>query len=193
MKKVIKLTENDLHRIVKRVILEQEKTFEEKLIQNDFQNAKNTKGKKVLAKEIPGYGDLFVEFLNGKIKIFLKTTNKNKGLELGLNKLGSSSKGTVYGSQFWFGSDEITEQDAENMISDFISSSSEMKEDRFDFENMSDEELHDLHPHVKRHPRHFKDFSPTSEYLGWRGEVDKRNIYKRYGKFHDAFDKKKED
>ena len=69
----------------------------------------------------------------------------------------------------------------------------EVDEDRFDFEKMSDEELHDLHPHIKRHPRHFKDFSPTSEYLGWRGEVDKRNLYKRYGKFHDAFDKKKED
>ena len=65
----------------------------------------------------------------------------------------------------------------------------EVEEDRLDFEKMSDEELHSLHPHIKKHPRHFKNFSPTSEYLGWKGEVDKRNIYKRRGKFHDAFDK----
>ena len=65
----------------------------------------------------------------------------------------------------------------------------EVEEDRLDFEKMSDEELHDLHPHIKKHPRHFKDFSPTSEYLGWKGEVDRRNIYKQRGKFHDAFDK----
>jgi hypothetical protein len=39
----------------------------------------------------------------------------------------------------------------------------------------------------------FENFSPTSEYLGWRGEVDKRNIYKKYGKFHNAFDNEKED
>jgi len=58
---------------------------------------------------------------------------------------------------------------------------------------MSDDELHDLHPEIKRHPRHFKNFTPTSEYLGWRGEVDKRNLYKYRGKFHDAFDKKTED
>jgi len=67
----------------------------------------------------------------------------------------------------------------------------EVEEDRLDFENMSDEELHDLHPHIKKHPKHFKDFTPTSEYLGWRGETDKRNLYKRRGKFHDAFDDEK--
>ena len=87
---------------------------------------------------------------------------------------------------------KLKESDLINIIKRVIKEQ-EMEEDRFDFEKMSDDELHDLHPHIKRHPRHFKDFSPTSEYLGWRGEVDKRNIYKRYGKFHNAFDKKTED
>ena len=45
---------------------------------------------------------------------------------------------------------------------------------------------------LKNIQRHFKDFSPTSEYLGWRGEVDKRNLYKRHGKFHNAFDNKED-
>jgi hypothetical protein len=87
---------------------------------------------------------------------------------------------------------KLKESDLINIIKRVIKEQ-EMEEDRFDFEKMSDDELHDLHPHIKRHPRHFKDFSPTSEYLGWRGEVDKRNIYKRYGKFHNAFDKETED
>jgi hypothetical protein len=87
---------------------------------------------------------------------------------------------------------KLKESDLINIIKRVIKEQ-EMEEDRFNFEKMSDDELHDLHPHIKRHPRHFKDFSPTSEYLGWRGEVDKRNIYKRYGKFHNAFDKETED
>lgn len=87
---------------------------------------------------------------------------------------------------------KLKESDLINIIKRVIKEQ-EMEEDRFDFANMSDDELHDLHPEIKRHPRHFKDFSPTSEYLGWRGEVDKRNLYKRFGKFHNAFDKKKED
>lgn len=87
---------------------------------------------------------------------------------------------------------KLKESDLINIIKRVIKEQ-EMEEDRFDFEKMSDEELHDLHPHIKRHPRHFKDFSPTSEYLGWRGEVDKRNLYKRFGKFHNAFDKETED
>jgi hypothetical protein len=87
---------------------------------------------------------------------------------------------------------KLKESDLINIIKRVIKEQ-EMEEDRFDFEKMSDDELHDLHPHIKRHPRHFKDFTPTSEYLGWRGEVDKRNIYKRSGKFHNAFDKKTED
>ena len=66
-----------------------------------------------------------------------------------------------------------------------------MKEDRLDFEKMSDDELHDFHPEIKKHPRHFKNFEPRGEFLGWKGEVDKRNIYKRGGKFHNAFDKEK--
>jgi hypothetical protein len=87
---------------------------------------------------------------------------------------------------------KLTESDLYRIIK-LVIKEQEMEEDRLDFEKMSDEELHDLHPDIKRHSRHFKDFTPTSEYLGWRGEVDKRNIYKRSGKFHNAFDKKTED
>ena len=83
---------------------------------------------------------------------------------------------------------KLKESDLINIIRRVIKEQ-EVEEDRLDFEKMSDEELHSLHPHIKKHPRHFKNFSPTSEYLGWKGEVDKRNIYKRRGKFHDAFDK----
>ena len=85
---------------------------------------------------------------------------------------------------------KLTEKDLYNIIKRVIKEQ-EMKEERFDFEKMSDDELHDLHPHIKKHPRHFKNFEPTSEFLGWRGEVNKRNIYKRHGKFHNAFDKEK--
>jgi len=83
---------------------------------------------------------------------------------------------------------KLKESDLINIIRRVIKEQ-EVEEDRLDFEKMSDEELHSLHPHIKKHPRHFKNFSPTSEYLGWKGEVDKRNIYKRRGKFHDAFNK----
>jgi predicted GTPase len=87
----------------------------------------------------------------------------------------------------------LKESDLMNIIKRIIKEQ-EMDEDRLDFANMSDDELHDLHPEIKRHPKHFKNFTPTSEYLGWRGEVDKRNMYKRNGKYHNAFpDKKKED
>jgi predicted GTPase len=85
---------------------------------------------------------------------------------------------------------KLKESDLMNIIRRVIKEQ-EMEEDRLDFENMSDDELHSLHPHVKKHPKHFKNFEPTSEYLGWRGEVAKRNIYKRHGKFHNAFDKEK--
>ena len=85
---------------------------------------------------------------------------------------------------------KLTEKDLYNIIKRVIKEQ-EMEEERFDFEKMSDDELHDLHPHIKKNPRHFKNFEPTSEFLGWRGEVNKRNIYKRHGKFHNAFDKEK--
>jgi predicted GTPase len=85
---------------------------------------------------------------------------------------------------------KLKESDLVNIIKRVIKEQ-EVDEDRLDFGNMSDDELHSLHPHVKKHPKHFKDFSPTSEYLGWKGEVSKRNMYKRYGKFHNAFDKEK--
>jgi len=84
----------------------------------------------------------------------------------------------------------LKESDLMNIIKRVIKEQ-EMEEDRLDFANMSDEELHNLHPHVKKHPKHFKNFEPTSEFLGWKGEVSKRNMYKRFGKFHNAFDKEK--
>jgi predicted GTPase len=85
---------------------------------------------------------------------------------------------------------KLKESDLMNIIKRIIKEQ-EMEEERLDFEKMSDEELHSLHPHVKKHSKHFKDFTPTSEFLGWKGEVDKRNLYKRIGKYHNAFDKKK--
>jgi len=85
---------------------------------------------------------------------------------------------------------KLKESDLINIIKRVIKEQ-QMDEERLDFENMSDEELHSLHPHVKKHPKHFKNFEPTSEFLGWKGEVSKRNMYKRYGKFHNAFDKEK--
>jgi len=84
----------------------------------------------------------------------------------------------------------LKESDLINIIKRVIKEQ-DMEEGRLDFENMSDEELHSLHPHVKKHPKHFKNFEPTSEFLGWKGEVSKRNMYKRFGKFHNAFDKEK--
>jgi hypothetical protein len=200
MKKVIKLTETDLYRIVKRVISEQSSNLEAKLRDNGFTEARNTRGKKVLAKRIENVGDFFFEFVGSNVKINVLNPISSVIVKMNLEKIGKNKRGD------WFTKGETPEIEAERIL-DFImksfatSNSTEnmsnqkdnLDEERFDFENMSDEELHDLHPHIKRHPRHFKDFSPTSEYLGWRGEVDKRNIYKRHGKFHDAFDNEKED
>jgi predicted GTPase len=88
---------------------------------------------------------------------------------------------------------KLTERDLMNIVKRIIKEQ-EMDEERLDFSSMSDEELHNLHPEIKKHKQHFKNHVPTSEYLGWRGEVDKRGIYKRSGKYHNAFtDKKKED
>lgn len=200
MKKVIRLTETDLYRIVKRVISEQSSNLEAKLRDNGFTEARNTRGKKVLAKRIENVGDFFFEFVGPNVKINVLNPISSVIVKMNLEKIGKNKRGN------WFTKGETPEIEAERIL-DFImksfatSNSTEnmsnqkdnLDEERFDFENMSDEELHDLHPHIKRHPRHFKDFSPTSEYLGWRGEVDKRNIYKRHGKFHDAFDNEKED
>jgi len=201
MKKVIKLTENDIYRIVKRIISEQSSTLESKLIDNGFNQLKKTRGKKVLAKRIESKGDFFFEYIGSDVKINVLNPVDSVISQLNLEKIGRNKRGN------WYTKGEKSEIEAERIL-DFIIKTIDKKqpstdnvsnkvetidEDRFDFENMSDEELHDLHPHVKGHPRHFKDFSPTSEYLGWRGEVDKRNIYKKYGKFHNAFDNEKED
>jgi hypothetical protein len=199
MKKVIKLTENDLYRIVKRVINEQSSSLESKLRDNGFTDARNARGKRVLAKNIKNKGDFFFEFIGPNIKINVLNPVDSVVYKLNLEKIGRNKRGN------WYTKGEKSEIEAERIL-EFIVKSFEnqnsinttsnqtdtLDEDRFDFEKMSDDELHNLHPHVKGHERHFNDFSPTSEYLGWRGEVDKRNIYKRHGKFHDAFDKKKE-
>ena len=148
------------------------------------------KNKNMLVKKIPGVGDFYfnlgkngadITILNPSNKVISKFNSKpTTKLKLGFKPDVEAERLLNY----------ITKSFG---ISSTTSTQQPMDEERFDFEKMSDEELHDLHPEVKGHPRHFKDFTPTSEYLGWRGEVDKRNIYKRHGKFHDAFDKKIED
>ena len=181
MKKVIKLTERDLMNIVKRVINEQSLSLEVKLIEKGFEKNKN-----MLVKKIPGAGEFQFNLKNDGAEITIinpsdKVISKFKSRPSNKIKLG-------------FKSGVEAERLSDFIIKSFgTTSPTPIEEDRFDFEKMSDDELHDLHPHVKKHEKHFKTFEPTSEYLGWRGEVDKRNIYKRYGKFHNAFDKKTED
>ena len=84
---------------------------------------------------------------------------------------------------------KLKESDLMNIIKRVIREQ-ETTEVRHNYEDMSDD---GFHPEVATHKDHFKDYKPTSEYLGWKGEVSKRNMYKRNGKFHNAFDKKKED
>jgi hypothetical protein len=189
MKKIVKLKESDLMNIIKRIIKEQsELGLESKLRSKGYVDAKNTGGKTVLVKKTQNSGSFFFEFKNdGAILNVLRPSNK---IISQFNLKQICKKGNCE----WYTRGPQPEIEAIRLI-DVIESLSTptttlpVNEDRFDFEKMSDEELHDLHPHIKKHPRHFKDFSPTSEYLGWKGEVAKRNIYKQRGKFHDAFDK----
>ena len=180
MKKVIKLTERDLMNIVKRVINEQSLSLEARLIEKGFEKNKNTLVKKTKN------GDFYFKLRNNGADIIIlnpseKVISKFKVRPSNKIKLGFKS-----------------EPDAER-LSDFIIKSFgttpplPMDEDRLDYESMSDEELHNLHPHIKKDSRHFKNFEPKGEFLGWRGEVAKRNIYKQGGKFHNAFDKEIED
>jgi len=189
MKKVIKLKESDLYNIVKRVIKEQSLSLEARLIEKGFENFKNN----VFVKKIPGTGDFYfnvknngaeITILNPSEKVILKFNAKFNTNESNKIKLG-------------FKSEPDAERLLELIINSFGTSGQTptspvpMDEESFDFEKMSDDELHDLHPHIKKHPRHFKNFEPKGKFLGWKGEVDKRNIYKRGGKFHNAFDKEK--
>jgi hypothetical protein len=200
MKKVIKLTESDLMNIVKRVIKEQSSSLETKLRDSGFVDASNTGGKKVLVKKSNGKGSFFFEFKNNGCLINVLNPNENTIARLELKLKGKNKNGTWYTKGFH---PEVECERLAEYINTLIGVNSTQQsvvdtpttidEDRMDFLGMSDEELHDLHPHIKKHPKHFKDFKPTSEYLGWRGEVDKRNLYKSRGKFHDAFDKKTED
>lgn len=203
MKKVIKLTERDLMKIVKRVINEQS-TLESKLRDRGFIDAQNTGGKKVLVKKTEKLGSFFFEFKNGGCVLNVLNPSNQTITTFKLKRKGKNKIGEWYTKGF------LTEIDCERLAEyldklinykpedstpekQIVDTPFPMDEERFDFGSMSDEELHDLHPEVKGHPRHFKDFTPTSEYLGWRGEVDKRNLYKRHGKFHNAFDKEIED
>jgi hypothetical protein len=181
MKKVIKLTERDLMNIVKRVINEQSLSLEAKLIEKGFKKNKN-----ILVKKIDGAGEFQFNLKNDGAEISILNPSEKVIYKF---KANTSNK-----IRLGFKSNIEAERILDYIIKSFgTTSPAPMDEERFDFEKMSDDELHDLHPEIKRHSRHFKDFTPTSEYLGWRGEVDKRNIYKRSGKFHNAFDKKTED
>ena len=205
MSKVVKLTEKDLYNIIKRVIKEQSDSgLVSKLREKGFEDAKNTSGKTVLVKRIPGAGDFFFEIKDNEVTINVLNPSDATIVKFNLKRMGKNKIGQ------WYTKGTQPDIEAER-LSDFIiksfgtsgatkpeppqpptlDSPTPMEEDRFDFRNMSDDELHSLHPHVKKHEKHFKNFEPTSEFLGWRGEVDKRNIYKRYGKFHNAFDKEK--
>lgn len=191
MSKILKLKESDLMNIIRRVIKEQsESGLVSKLREKGFVDAKNTTGKVVLVKRIPNAGDFFFEINNNGVTINVLNPSDTTIAKFNLNRMGKNKIGQ------WYTKGVKSEIEAER-LSDFIvksfgtSGTTPIEEDRLDFKNMSDDELHSLHPHVKKHQKHFKNFEPTSEYLGWRGEVAKRNIYKRHGKFHNAFDKEK--
>jgi hypothetical protein len=189
MKKVIKLTERDLMNIVKRVINEQSLSLEAKLIEKGFEKNKN-----MLVKKISNVGDFYFNLKNNGAEITILNPS-NRVISKFNSKFNPKSSNTI---KLGFKPDIEAERLLDYIIKSFgtsgITSSSlppqaPMDEDRLDFGGMSDDELHDLHPEVKGHKAHFKTFEPTSEYLGWRGEVDKRNLYKYRGKFHNAFDK----
>lgn len=203
MKKIVKLKESDLINIIKRVIKEQSETgLESKLRDNGYVDAKNTGGKKVLVKKTTDSGNFFFEFKENGCDLNVLNPSDQTISKLNLKKKGKNKIGEWYTKGFF---PEVECERLMNLINNLIDSKptynptknpvvsipTPMDEERFDFEKMSDDELHDLHPHVKKNPKHFKNFEPTSEYLGWKGEVSKRDIYKRYGKFHNAFDKEK--
>jgi hypothetical protein len=181
MKKVVKLTESDLYNIIKRVIKEQSLSLEAKLLTKGFEKVDSN----TLVKKIPGAGDFYFNVKNNGAEITILNPSDKV-----ISKFNATSSNKI---KLGFKPDIEAERLSDFIIKSFGTTPLPMDEERFDFDGMSDDELHDLHPDIKRHPRHFKDFTPTSEYLGWRGEVDKRNLYKRRGKFHDAFDKETED
>ena len=185
MKKIIKLTENDLMNIVKRVIEEQLLSLEAKLIEKGFEKNKN-----MLVKKTKN-GDFYFNLKNNGAEITILNPSE-KVIRKFSSKFNSNISNKI---KLGFKSEIEAERLSDFIIKSFGTSGVTpplplpMEEDRLDFEKMSDDELHSLHPHVKKHEKHFKNFEPKGEFLGWRGEVAKRNIYKRGGKFHDAFDK----
>ena len=183
MKKVIKLTERDLMNIVKRVINEQSLSLEVKLIEKGFEKNKNTLVKKTKN------GDFYFNLKNNGAEITILNPS-NRVISKFNSKFKPKSSNKI---ELGFKPDIEAERLLDYIIKSFgTTAPSPIDEDRFDFEKMSDDELHDFHPEIKKHPRHFKNFEPRGEFLGWRGEVAKRNIYKRGGKFHNAFDKETE-
>jgi len=189
MKKIIKLKESDLMNIIKRVINEQSLSLEAKLIEKGFEKNKDTLVNKTKN------GDFYFNLRNNGAEITILNPSEKVITKF---KVRPSDK-----IKLGFKSDVEAERLSDYIVKMFGTSKImspkppqsplPMDEDRMDYEGMSDDELHDFHPDIKRHQKHFKDYSPTSEYLGWKGEVAKRNIYKRGGKFYDAFDKETED
>lgn len=190
MKKIVKLTEKDLMSIVKRVIKEQsESGLESKLRGLGYIDAKNTGGKTVLVKKTQGSGSFFFEFKDGGAILNVLKPSNTTIKQFNLKQICKKGNCDWYTKGL---QNEIECERLSDVIESFVSSST-VNESRDSFKDMSDDELHSFHPDVATHKNHFKNYKPTSEYLGWRGEVDKRNLYKRHGKFHNAFDKKKED
>ena len=186
MKKVIKLTENDLMRIVKRVINEQSLSLEARLITKGFEKVNNN----TFVKKIQGVGDFYFRLKNNGVNITILNPNSMVISKFNLNQTNKANLGFKSEAE----ADRISDFIVKSFSTNGTTTQVPIKEQRMDFGGMSDKELHDLHPEVKGHPKHFKNHVPTSEYLGWRGEVDKRGLYKRSGKYHNAFtDKKKEE
>jgi hypothetical protein len=113
MKKIIRLTENDLYRIVKKVIFEQSSTLESKLIDNGFNQLKKTRGKKVLAKRIESKGDFFFEYIGSDVKINVLNPVDSVISQLNLEKIGRNKRGN------WYTKGEKSEIEAERIL-DFI-------------------------------------------------------------------------
>ena len=99
MSKVVKLTQNDLYNIVKRVIKEQSETgLISKLREKGFVDANNTGGKTVLVKKIPGAGDFFFEIKNDEAIINVLNPSDATIVKFNLKKLGKNKICLLYTS-----------------------------------------------------------------------------------------------
>ena len=183
MKKIIKLTETDLHNIVRRVIEEQSNfSLTEKLKKYGFSGDSTKLSKKTKL------GEFYFELKNGGAVLNVINPTNNVIKNFKLKKIGDKY---TKGFQPELECERLAEYISKSIPNPIVKPVASIEEDRMDYERMSDDELHDLHPDIKKHEKHFKNFEPTSEYLRWKGEVSNRNIYKRGGKFHDSFDTEK--